>query len=228
MRSWLARHLSYANVMATLAVFIALATGGAYAANTIGSDDIIDGQVMRQDLANGSVQNAKLADNGVTTAKIRDLAVTNIKIAPGAVTYGRLGPSAVTTDKVMDNSLTGADIDESTLTGVKDGCHAGATLFGRLCAVSDNTSRALDTAFTYCASIGLRLPTWSEAVTLAKQYDVPGVAINGFFWTAEVVTVGTNGFWDVVVVFEDGSYASLNTQGATVPTVCVETPTDVS
>ena len=41
----LLQRLSYANVMSTLAVFAVLAGGTAYAANTIGSSDIIDGQV---------------------------------------------------------------------------------------------------------------------------------------------------------------------------------------
>ena len=37
--------LTYANVMATLAFFIAVAGGTAYAANTIFSSDIVNGEV---------------------------------------------------------------------------------------------------------------------------------------------------------------------------------------
>jgi hypothetical protein len=35
-------HLTYANVMSTIAVFVAVSTGGAYAANTIFSSDIVE------------------------------------------------------------------------------------------------------------------------------------------------------------------------------------------
>ena len=58
--------LSYANVTATLALVIALGTGSAYAANTIRSGDIVDGQVKRADLAASAVNSAKLEDNSVS------------------------------------------------------------------------------------------------------------------------------------------------------------------
>jgi hypothetical protein len=46
------KHLTYANVTATLALFIALGSG-AYAINTIGSKDIRNGAVRSADLRNG-------------------------------------------------------------------------------------------------------------------------------------------------------------------------------
>ncbi len=42
------------NVVAFLALFVAVGTGGAYAANTIGSADIIDGEVKSVDIGNRS------------------------------------------------------------------------------------------------------------------------------------------------------------------------------
>ena len=62
---------SYANVTATLALVIALGTGSAYAANTIRSGDIVDGQVKRADLAASAVNSAKLKDNSVAAADVR-------------------------------------------------------------------------------------------------------------------------------------------------------------
>jgi hypothetical protein len=41
------------DVMAALALFVALSTGGAYAANTVFSTDIVDGEVKTPDLATG-------------------------------------------------------------------------------------------------------------------------------------------------------------------------------
>ena len=107
--------LTYANVTATLALFMALATGGAYAANTIYSDDIVDGQVKRQDIGYQAVTQGKIADGTISTSKYKSWSVTTGVIAPGAVTDTRVAPDAVTGAKVADNSLGLADIDEASL-----------------------------------------------------------------------------------------------------------------
>jgi hypothetical protein len=65
-------HVTYANVIATLALFLALG-GGAYAAfrlpkNSVKSTNIVNGQVKTQDLAQHSVTARKLAANAVTSS----------------------------------------------------------------------------------------------------------------------------------------------------------------
>jgi hypothetical protein len=88
MRQWLRSHLTYANVMATVAVFLVLGGGTAVAlngSNTVFSDDIVNGQVQTQDLAAAAATNAKVANGAVNSAK------------------------------VADNTLTGSDIVESSL-----------------------------------------------------------------------------------------------------------------
>jgi len=62
----LRRGLTYANVMATIAVFLALG-GASYAAlklgpNTVGSKNIIDGQVHRADIGKNAVDSSKVGD----------------------------------------------------------------------------------------------------------------------------------------------------------------------
>ena len=106
------RHLR-ANVIAYLALFVALGWTGAYAAqkvgkNTVKSKQIKDGQVKTQDLASGAVSGSKLAPGAVTPQTIDDGSITGAKLADGAVTGA----------KVADNSLTGADVDETSLMGV--------------------------------------------------------------------------------------------------------------
>jgi hypothetical protein len=96
----LRRRLSYANVVSTLCLFLVVAGGTAYAANTVLSTDIVDGEVKTPDLANVAVTNAKVATNAVSAGKLASSAVTNGKIAGNAVTSG----------KVADGTLTGADI----------------------------------------------------------------------------------------------------------------------
>lgn len=103
-------HLTFANVTSATALFVALATGGAYAANTVFSTDIVDGQVKTADLDNGAVSVAKLADGSITGDKVKD--------------------GSIQSRDVLDNNLKGADIDESTLTNIGGGGPAGGDLTG--------------------------------------------------------------------------------------------------
>jgi hypothetical protein len=67
----LRKNLTYANVVATLALVLALAGGTAYAANTIGSSDVIDNSLRSADLRDGSgVSGADVIDNSVTGGDI--------------------------------------------------------------------------------------------------------------------------------------------------------------
>jgi hypothetical protein len=116
----LSAHLTYANVVATIALFVALSTGGAYAANTIFSSDIVDGEVKTPDIASAAV----------TAAKLRPGAVGTDKIADGAVTSEKVKDNNLAGRDVLDNTLKGADIDESTLTNIGGGGPAGGDLTG--------------------------------------------------------------------------------------------------
>ena len=100
--------LTYANVVSTLCLFLVVAGGTAYAANTVFSTDIVDGEVKTADLASPAVTNNKLAANSVTTGKV-------VNESLGALD---LGAGSVGTSEVTDNSLTGADVAESSLVGV--------------------------------------------------------------------------------------------------------------
>jgi hypothetical protein len=126
----LRRALTFANVCSFLALAIAISTGGAYAANTVFSTDIVDGEVKTQDLAADSVTSPKILDGGVKVTDINTEAVTsnkindggvqtvdladnsvgNAEIAPGAVTNAKLGSSSVDSSKVASNSLTAFDL----------------------------------------------------------------------------------------------------------------------
>lgn len=73
-------HLSYANVMATMAVFIALG-GGAYAAtalppNSVGKAQLRTHAVARSNLAKHAVSRSKLAKHAVGTGQVARSAVT--------------------------------------------------------------------------------------------------------------------------------------------------------
>jgi hypothetical protein len=73
--------LSYANVMSSLAVFLVLGGGAAFAASHLARNS-----VGRVQLRRGAVTTAKIRNNAVTAAKIRSGAITGAKIHSGAVT----------------------------------------------------------------------------------------------------------------------------------------------
>jgi hypothetical protein len=84
------KHLTYANVVATLALFLVLTGATALAAVQLGKN---------------SVGSKQLKKNSVTKAKIKKNAVTAPKIHN----------NAVTTAKIHNDAVTGAKVDESTL-----------------------------------------------------------------------------------------------------------------
>ena len=138
----LRRNLTFANVCSFIALVIALGTGGAYAANTVGSSDIIDGEVKTDDLgaaavtsvkiAEGAVNSAKVVDGGIGVADIAAGAVDGSKVADGAVTGSKLADGAVTSAKVLDGGIGNVDVGADAIDGSKvaDGSLTVADLRG--------------------------------------------------------------------------------------------------
>jgi hypothetical protein len=93
------KRLTYSNVVSTLALFLVLAGGAAYAAK----------------VGKKSVGPAQLKANAVTTAKIKANAVTTRKIKKNAVANGKIKDGAVESAKIADGSVTRTDLAEATL-----------------------------------------------------------------------------------------------------------------
>jgi hypothetical protein len=105
-----------------IALVLAIGGGTAYAANTIGSSDIIDESILTQDIKNAEVKASEIAAGAVNTDKIANGQVLSGDVrddtlANGGLAASDLGPGSVGPSEVIDNSLTGADINESTLNG---------------------------------------------------------------------------------------------------------------
>lgn len=116
----LARHLTFANVCSALALTVALGTGTAYAANTVRSADIVNGQVRTPDLGGNAVTTAKIGAGQVRTPDLgtgavegrvlRDGSVGSSEIQTDGVTGADVAPGAIDSDEVFDNSLTTSDL----------------------------------------------------------------------------------------------------------------------
>jgi hypothetical protein len=77
------KRLSYANVVATLALFLALGGGVVWAAGKVGSKNLRANAVTAGKIKRNAVTNAKIRGSAVTAAKIKDGAVDFTKLAAG-------------------------------------------------------------------------------------------------------------------------------------------------
>ncbi len=114
---FVSKRLTYANVMSTLAVFLVVAGGSAFAANQ---------------LAKNSVGTKQLKKGAVTTAKVKPGAITESRIGNGAITGQKLGGAAVGASNLAANSVTGAAIANGAVSGTKlaDGSVSGTKIAG--------------------------------------------------------------------------------------------------
>ena len=96
--------LTYSNVVATLAIFIALG-GISYAATN---------------LAKNSVGTKQIKKNAVTAKKIKKNAVTSKKIKKNAVNPSKIKKNAVTTAKIKNDAITEAKLDPDLLASIDE------------------------------------------------------------------------------------------------------------
>ncbi|MGH2981637.1 MAG: hypothetical protein ACRDKV_06310 [Solirubrobacterales bacterium] len=99
------RHLTYANVVATLALVLAVGGGGVYAASKIGGKQIRKGavrskqirnkQVKRQDLAGGAVNSRKVSNQSLTGKDVKENTFEIVPLAQDARTVNGIGARIV-------------------------------------------------------------------------------------------------------------------------------------
>jgi hypothetical protein len=98
--STLKRHLTVANVLSCIALFVAL-SGAAYAAVKIPPN-----AVKARNIAPQAVTNAKLKREAVTSGKIKNGGVNALDIGAGQVTNEKLGTGAVTGKKIAKKAVS--------------------------------------------------------------------------------------------------------------------------
>lgn len=136
--------LTYANVVATMALFLALGGATAFAAmnlpkNSVGTRQLKPNAVKTGQLAKNAVRTGKIAreavkagkiDKGaIVTDRLRNGAVTGAKLDNGAVgtgklqqlavTTGKLGNEAVKTGKIGSGAITTGKLADKSVTGPK-------------------------------------------------------------------------------------------------------------
>lgn len=151
MKRRLLPQLNFANVVAAIALFVALG-GAAVAAglprNSVGQNQLKRGAVTAAKIKKGAVTSGKLAQKAVTAGKlgpnsvlpgnIGNGAITSAKIGSGAViaasikngviTTNKLNSKAVTTDKLAENAVTTPILANNSVTPAKLSKEFGALI----------------------------------------------------------------------------------------------------
>jgi hypothetical protein len=134
----LLRHLTYANVISTLALFLVLAGGSALAAkalhrrgglrpnsvnsrtvkdNTLQSADLQDGAaVSGTDVLDRSLGPADLANDSFDSSRLASKSVGGHKLVDGSVVAGKLAARVVTKTHLRPGSVNGSKVVDGSLT----------------------------------------------------------------------------------------------------------------
>jgi hypothetical protein len=108
------RRPSYANVMSTVAVVLALSTGGAYAAglgkNSVKAKHIASEAVRARHIATNAVQSNDVATGVIGSRAIGNGAVGAVELADDSVGSGELGADAVGSSELAANSVGSSEL----------------------------------------------------------------------------------------------------------------------
>jgi hypothetical protein len=122
--------LSYSNVIATIALFIALG-GAAVAAglpkNSVGATQLKRGAVTAAKLKKGAVTSGKLAPKAVIAGKLGPNAVLPGNIGNGAITSAKLGAGSVIASTIKNNVVTTNKLNDKAVSTAKLGNEAVTT-----------------------------------------------------------------------------------------------------
>ena len=117
------RKPSPALVISVIALFVALGPA-AYAANTVFSTDIVDGEVKSADLGASAVASANVLDESLTTDDLKgaDAGTAKLSLAAGAVPKGKCATRTLT--------AAGAKTGEAVVVSAKGKAPTGMLFYG--------------------------------------------------------------------------------------------------
>jgi hypothetical protein len=181
--------LSYANVTATVALFVALG-GTTYAAATLPKNSVGSRQLRRH-----AVSNSKLRPNAVTASTIKPGAVTSLRVRDGSLTgkdinSATLGkvPAAATADHAT-SADSASSLGGVTAGALRVGCPGGTARYAGACfETAQRAAQDWPTAAAICGWLDRRLASPAE---LAGFSQVTHVQFGGYEWTSSVIGDGS-------------------------------------
>ncbi|HEX5984412.1 MAG TPA: hypothetical protein VFY69_09425 [Solirubrobacterales bacterium] len=207
----LKRHLSVANVLSCIALFVALG-GTAFAAVKLGA-----GQVKAVNIAKQAVTNPKIKQQAVTSGKIKNGGVNALdigagqvigeKIATGAVTGKKIGKKAVSPRTIAEEAVTAGKLANESVVASKLSASLYAQLVRNVTYVNSSSvsnTEANKTATATCPAGkeaiggGVRLEGELADVSVTGSYPVSsGTLRTGWEAIAHETGGGPFGDWSV-------------------------------
>jgi hypothetical protein len=166
MRIWggLRERITYANVVATMALFLAIC-GGAVAAsqlakNSVGPKQLKKNSVTSVKIKKDAVNGAKVKDGSLSGADLKDGTITGPKIADGAITPAKLSVAPVPAPAAPTPSVTAVSLTEdcTSATGpLPAGVSASEITFGCKVDFGRNVYNCAATATAFLRTAALVL-----------------------------------------------------------------------
>ena len=195
--------LSFSNVVAVIALFVALG-GTSYAALRVGSKQIINNSIRSKDLRNGQVRTRDLKNSDVRTQDIRNNHVRSRDLRDGDVGTQDLADNGVGTQDLADNDIRNAD------------ANAELALAKGFASVDARNTNGPATVHNFGGQQTSTAPTGVSAERVAQGiYDVTFVSNDGKFTDVDSVNdlttqvTGRNGF-STGSIFDAASSASAD------------------
>jgi hypothetical protein len=163
--------LSYANVVSTLALFVALTGASAYAANriadkSVGEPQLRPGAVTADKIRSNAVTAPKIKAQAVKQGKLADGSIVASKLAPNSVSGGTLTAGSVTNEKIAPEAVTGDKALESTFSQVPSAAKAD---------FATAAESANPPAFARVTQEGTLDFSQSKGIAQASQGSLPGI-----------------------------------------------------
>jgi len=207
MRAGLRRHISYANVVATLALFIAIG-GSSYAALRIGSRDI----------RNNSIRSVDVRNNGITSKDVRNRSLRARDVGRDALGGGAIKESRLA--RVPDSAL----LEGKPAFDFRVRCPAGTISKAGMCVeAAARPPLAFSFAIGTCSNDGRQLPDYA---VLSRTGEENGPLSPQPEWTSSVYEGGPDEL-KVVLVTSNGGEAFAPAIGPTPrPFRCMALPSN--
>lgn len=188
----LLRHITYANVMSTLAVFLLLG-GTAFAAGMVSGSRLKNNSVSGKKLKAGSVSNSKLRTNAVTNAKIRAATINGSRLSSNTITDREVNMSKLGKIKSASSADNAGKVDSKDASQLIVKCPSGTVDLGSACA--ETGARGATDGFTAaqtCTSAGGYLPTAADLVGADRANKITNTTQEWTSnWNGEMATVVT-------------------------------------
>ena len=173
MLSRLPSKLTFSNIVAMVALFIALG-GSSYAALRVGSEEIADNSVRSRDLRNNDIRGRDIRTGAVRSSDLRDNDIRGRDIHTGAVRSADLRNNGIRSEDIRTGAIAGGDVAADTLTG--------ANLLESSLATVPNAARLDGKSATAFLAADRLITTGFETLTIGQTRTI---ARSGpFTWSA--------------------------------------------